>query len=216
MLKFRTDRSIIEFSRKFHVMTLGRPIEFDPTIALDVAMHEFWHKGYAATSLLDLLSCMQLSKSSFYQTFSSKENLFQQCIKHYRKQMLKKLEDDLNNASSGFTFIQETFLSIADETQNKIARKGCLVINTAHEFGQRDIEIAKLVKDSVDNFNKIFLHAIKIAQLKNEIPKTKDAKVLAHFLVSNMSGLKSMVKAGMSRKQIKETVEVILDSLVSK
>ena len=45
------------------IMTLGRPIEFDPGFALEAAMHEFWRNGYEATSLQGLLKSMKLSKT---------------------------------------------------------------------------------------------------------------------------------------------------------
>lgn len=197
-------------------MTLGRPIEFDPGFALEAAMHEFWRSGYEATSLQDLLKSMGLSKSSFYQTFLSKEKLFHQCLKHYQQQMVKKLESDLKDAESGITFIQQAFSSIADEAKKENEQKGCLVINTANEFGQKDTEVAHIVKQSIDKFESIFLKAIKRAQTEGAIPLTKNAKVLSQYLVGNMGGIKSMVKAGMSRKQINQIVEVIIESLTSK
>jgi TetR/AcrR family transcriptional repressor of nem operon len=54
----------------------GRPREFNVVVARDAAMQLFWTQGYEATSLNDLLSAMNLSKSSFYQTFESKHALF--------------------------------------------------------------------------------------------------------------------------------------------
>ena len=195
-------------------MTSGRPIEFDPDIALDQAMHVFWIKGFENTSLQDLIAAMQLSKSSFYQTFKSKENLFQQCIEHYRDQMLTNLQEALKNTNSGMKFIRNTFLKISDEANSRDVKKGCLVMNTASEFGQKDKAIASLVKESIVSFENVFQHAVQRAQTEKDIPANKNAKTLASYLVSNMSGLKSMVKAGKSRKQIKETVDVILNSLV--
>ncbi|MDH3607888.1 MAG: TetR/AcrR family transcriptional regulator [Gammaproteobacteria bacterium] len=197
-------------------MTLGRPIEFNPGIALDAAMHEFWRNGYEATSLQDLLNSMGLSKSSFYQTFSSKEKLFHQCLKHYQEQMAIKLEKDLSRSSLGIDFIQQAFSDIADEAKKENEQKGCLVINTANEFGQKNSEIAIIVKQSIDRFERIFLKAVKRAQSESDISETKNATVLAQYLVGNMGGIKSMVKAGMSKKQINQIVDVIIESLISK
>ena len=59
------------------VTTVGRPLEFDPNAALEAAMHQFWSKGYEHTSLQDLVTAMNLSKSSLYQAFGSKQQLLQ-------------------------------------------------------------------------------------------------------------------------------------------
>jgi len=197
-------------------MALGRPLEFDPNNVLDAAMHVFWRNGFEATSLQDLLKSMSLSKSSFYQTFSSKEKLFHQCLKHYQEQIVTKLEFDLNEANSGIEFIQHAFSSIANEARKENEQKGCLVINTANEFGQKNNEIASLVRQSLEKFESIFLQAIKQAQNEGAIAKTKNAKVLAQYLVGNMGGIKSMVKAGMNKKQINQIVNVVIESLISK
>ncbi len=197
-------------------MSPGRPIEFDFGFALEAAMHEFWHSGYEATSLQNLLKSMGLSKSSFYQTFSSKEKLFHQCLKHYQEQMVAKLEKDLSNSKSGIVFIKQAFSGIADEAKKENEKKGCLVINTANEFGQKNSEIAIIVKQSIGRFERIFLKAVKRAQNEKDISKSKNAKVLAQYLVGNMGGIKSMVKAGMSRKQINQIVDVLIESLIAK
>jgi hypothetical protein len=47
----------------------GRPLEFGKDEALEHAMGVFWSRRYEATSLRDLPDAMELSKSSFYQSF---------------------------------------------------------------------------------------------------------------------------------------------------
>ena len=39
-------------------------------------MQVFWHKGYEATSMEDLLSAMDLNRGSLYDTFGDKRQLF--------------------------------------------------------------------------------------------------------------------------------------------
>ena len=197
-------------------MKAGRPVEFDKAIVLRSAMHVFWEKGFESTSLQDLLDAMQLSKSSFYQAFLSKEHLFQECISNYQKEMLESLKQDFTNSESGFEFIESTFLNIANSMQNNTKKRGCLIINTAHEFGQKNSVIASIVKNSIEKFEDVFIQAIKLGQSQKVIPKSKNPKVLAKYLVNNMSGLRSLIKAGTSRKQLNEIVDVILEPLITK
>ena len=194
-------------------MNIGRPLQFDPDQALNSAMQLFWRKGYESTSLQDLLEVMGLSKSSFYQTFKSKGLLFECSIKNYQNQLVDILQSRLAQADSGKSFLKDLFFDVANETSGSDARRGCLLMNTANEFAQTDADIACLVSDSLDEIIAIFKQAIQQAQEKNEIDHNKDAYSLAVYLVSTMSGLKNMVKAGADRKTINSIVEISLSVL---
>ncbi len=62
---------------------MARPREFNEEKALDRAMRVFWTQGYEGTSLHDLLGAMGISKSSFYETFGSKRDLFMRSLEHF-------------------------------------------------------------------------------------------------------------------------------------
>jgi len=194
-------------------MTIGRPLEFNPDHALDAAMQLFWRKGYESSSLQDLLGTMGLSKSSFYQTFTSKHVLFQQCIQHYRQSLTDEMQVQLQKTGSGKTFITTLFHNVSNETTGPDARRGCLLMNTASEFAQSDPDIAKLVSSSIDKFTNVFELAIQQAQQQGDISSDKDSQTLATYLVSSMSGLRNMVKAGADRKTVKQIADVVLSAL---
>lgn len=99
------------------VMTLGRPIEFDPEKALDAAVDVFWCKGYEATSMSDLLTAMKLSKSSLYQSFGGKRQLFTRCLTRYQERFTSELSHGLREAKSGRRFIEAVFRAVADTAQ---------------------------------------------------------------------------------------------------
>ncbi len=194
-------------------MTIGRPLQFDPDQALDTAMRLFWRKGYESTSLQDLLNATGLSKSSFYQAFKSKSRLFQRAIQHYKERLTDDLRAQRRQAGSGRAFIEALFRDVADETSGPDSRRGCLLMNTANEFAQSDADIARLVSNSLDRIVVIFEEAIRQAQSEGTIDQNKDARALAVYLLSNMSGLKSMVKAGADRATIEGIVDITLSAL---
>ena len=194
-------------------MTIGRPLEFNPEIALEAAMQLFWRKGYESSSLQELLSTMGLSKSSFYQTFSSKHSLFQRCIQHYRQMLTDKMKTLLEKNGSGKSFIRSLFHNVAKETSGPDAQMGCMVMNVASEFAQTDPKIAQIVSSSIESFIDVFEMAIKQAQQQGEISSDKDARSLAHYLVSSMSGLKIMVKGGADRETVKRIANITLSAL---
>lgn len=194
-------------------MTIGRPLQFDPDQALESAMQQFWRKGYEATSLQDLLQATGLSKSSLYQTFGNKHSLFERSVDRYRQDMVREMQEMLAQAKSGRDFIEQLFLSVTNETRGRNARRGCLVMNTASEFAQSDPVIAKLVKQGTKAFADVFEAAIIRAKQEGDIPLEKDAKLLAIYLLGNLSGLKTLVKAGAGVNEVKSIVGVTLSAL---
>ncbi|MFQ5487964.1 MAG: TetR/AcrR family transcriptional regulator [Gammaproteobacteria bacterium] len=191
-------------------MNAGRPLEFDPEQALEAAMELFWRKGYEATSLQDLLAAMGLSKSSFYQTFKSKHALFQASIRHYRRMLDQDLTRQMEVAGSGKAFLQNLFQHLVVETRDADARKGCLLMNTASEFAQNDPRIAAVVAQGIESLRDIFETAIRQSQEQGEIPVGQDARALATYLVSSMSGIKNMIKAGADKKTVREIAGLTL------
>ena len=194
-------------------MTSGRPIEFDPQQAMDVAMCVFWRRGYDATSLDDLLADMDISKSSFYQAFGSKLDLFQRCLGNYRDSIADRLRTSLDQSASGKAFIETILTSVADGLADPMGRCGCLLMNTAKEFAQRDPQIAALVAKSLERIEDLFYAAVCRAQAEEDIAKDANARSLAFFIITNLGGLGTMAQAGASREKIRAVVQIVMNAL---
>ncbi|HFE45525.1 MAG TPA: TetR/AcrR family transcriptional regulator [Nannocystis exedens] len=174
-------------------------------------MQLFWRKGYESSSLRDLLAAMGISKSSFYHVFESKHLLFQRCLRHYHQMLLSDLRRALALACSGGQFVSTLLSSVGRECEH---RRGCLIMNTASEFALRDAQISELVASSVDEIVELFAGAIRSAQEEGEIGQEHDARVLATYLLSSLSGLRNMVKAGVDRQSIDSIAELVWRALV--
>lgn len=194
-------------------MQIGRPREFDPDEALDKAMQLFWAKGYEATSLEDLLETMGLSKSSFYQTFQSKHQVFEQSIDRYRELVEGTLRERLQHAKSGLAFIEDTLASVGGEACRTGRPRGCLFMNSASEFAQRDPAIDKLVREGVGKISDLFVEAVTRAQKEGEISAKRNPRSLARYLVNNFCGLNALAKTGMDAKSLSDIVGVVMTAL---
>jgi AcrR family transcriptional regulator len=191
-------------------MKIGRPLEYNPDQVLEAAMRLFWRQGYEATSLQDLLAEMKLSKSSLYQAFGSKRNLFLQCIKRYREITMAEMQERLLKSDSGIQFIVDTLSGVVKEVNELANPKGCLVINTASEFAQSDAQIALSVANGLDGYRDMFCQAVRKGQKDGCIRHDFESELLANYLVTNMSGLRTMVKAGTNETILERMVEVIV------
>ncbi len=194
-------------------MIIGRPKEFEFDETLEAALEVFWTKGYEATSLQDLIEAMNLSKSSFYQTFESKHKLLQSCIQRYQDIITKELTNALENAESGRSFIEGAFNALAEKAKSSCDHKGCLIMNCANEFAQKDPTVADLISKATKKTTDIFLMAVKRAQKEGEVPLDKKPLPIARYLVSNICGVQTMIKAGANPVMVKEINGVVLQAL---
>lgn len=177
-------------------------------------MNLFWRKGYENTTMQDLLDAMQLSKSSLYQAFGSKQALFERCMTRYGDFMIGQLRVALDDAPSGVVFIRQFLESVLDEARGVCEARGCLVLNTANEFARRDPRIAEAVAEGLGRFHEVLLAAVQRAQREGEIPSDHDAVTLANYLVSSMSGLKTLSKAGADEASLRGIIGQVLKTLM--
>jgi Bacterial regulatory proteins, tetR family. len=192
---------------------MARPREFDTEDALDEAVEVFWTKGYDATSLRDLLDAMELSKSSFYQTFNSKGDLYLECLDRYRARIVDRMMRDLAQAESGRAFIEAVFRNLARGLDRPHGRRPCLVMNDSGDIERREAAVARRVQRGAEQFETVFRTAVERAQRDGDIPDATDAGALARYLVSSRSGLLAMRKAGASADKLRDIIEVTLSAL---
>lgn len=194
-------------------MNAGRPLEFDPDDALAAAMRLFWSQGYEATSLQDLLGRMGIARSSFYQAFRSKHALFIRAVDRYRDGLVADLRTRLAAAESGLAFLRDMLASVADDARGKNRPRGCLVFNSAAEFGQSDAQVAATVATSIDAFACVFADAVRRAQREGDIDPGKDPDLLGRHMVCSMSGLRTLAKAGAKPREILDLAEISISAL---
>ena len=192
---------------------MGRPIAFDREEVLEAAMETFWLRGFESTSLFDLIGAMGLSKSSFYQAFSSKHQLFLQCLRRYRKQLVHDLMARLTRAESGLGFLVDELYEIPKSSRGRVGSMGCLLMNTAAEFAQGDPDVAGIVKDGIDDLHAVFGNAIARAVEEGGLHSDRKPAELAQFLVTGMTGMKTMSQAGLSPDQLEAVARHTLHAL---
>jgi TetR/AcrR family transcriptional regulator, transcriptional repressor for nem operon len=194
-------------------MPAGRPLQFDPEVALEAAMQTFWSRGYEATALPDLLAATGLSRSSLYQAFGSKQALFERCLRRYREKIAGSMQAALAIAPSAIDFLRDVLEGIADETAGNARRRGCLIMNTAREFNCRDRAVNKLLAESATRMTAFFAGAIRQAQAEGDISPTRDPEALALFFLCSVSGLRNLVQARLPRDQIRAAATQVLTAL---
>ena len=120
---------------------------------------------------------------------------------------------ELAEAKSGRSFIEDTFEAVANTAQQPEGAKGCLIANSANEFGQREPALAIPVSDGLQRFTRVFMDAVIKAQAEGGVSASADPHALANYLLGTMNGLRTMIKAGADKRSAKGMVTLILKAL---
>jgi TetR/AcrR family transcriptional regulator, transcriptional repressor for nem operon len=190
----------------------GRPSTFDHDRVMEKAQQVFWEKGFAATSLEDLLSAMDMGSGSFYNTFKGgKKEVFGKAIQQ-RRDAFQQFKTVLKNSDSPLDVIKDFFRSIAT-AERHTHLMGCIIANTIVEMTFIDEELEKEAVAILKEVEQMYTWAIKKAQQDGTIKNQSDPEVLGRYLISVYNGLNVTRRMYPSNKGLKDLIEVQLSVL---
>jgi len=192
---------------------MPRPKEFNPDDAIEKAMQVFWHKGYEATSMEDLLSAMDLNRGSLYDTFGDKRQLFLKVIDRYCTTFASSKFSLLDQPGPALPTLRQFINGMIEGGLADPQRRGCLIANTVMELSPHENEIAGTLRQALKMVEDTFFNVLARAKQQGELKNDKDPRALARFLTTMMQGTIVMIKAGAPADVVKQTVETALSIL---
>jgi TetR/AcrR family transcriptional repressor of nem operon len=192
---------------------MSRPKEFNPDDAIEKAMQVFWHKGYEATSMEDLLSAMDLNRGSLYDTFGDKRQLFLKVIDRYCTTFVGSKFSLLDQPGPALPTLRRFITGMIEGGLADPQRRGCLIANTVMELSPHENEIAGTLRQILKVAEDTFFRTLARAKQQGELKNDKDPRALAHFLTTMLQGTIVMIKAGAPADVVKQTAETALTVL---
>jgi TetR/AcrR family transcriptional repressor of nem operon len=192
---------------------VSRPKEFEPEAVVDAAKDLFWRRGYANTSMQDLVDHLGVGRGSIYDTFGSKHELWIQALAKYCDDGAQEILATLEGPGPLLHRLRDALLAMVDRDLEDSDRKGCMLVNAAMETLPGDPDTAKLARR---NFTRIELgleQAIRRAKLDHEVAESVDATAAASFVLTVIEGLRVVAKATSDRRRLVHSIDVALASL---
>ncbi len=175
---------------------------FDRDDVLNKAKDLFWQKGYHATSMQDIVDTLGISRSSLYDTFGGKKQLFAESLKLYCSSNKPDFEAFLQaqpNAKVGFAALFDMLIEGGLGHNNS---KGCLVVNSTIELSSNCYDTQKTITDNRTDFEEIFYKFLLSCQKKGEISADKDIHNIASVFYVFLSGLYVIIKIEPDRDKL--------------
>jgi TetR/AcrR family transcriptional regulator, transcriptional repressor for nem operon len=191
---------------------MARPRTFDEHTAVERAMQAFWTDGYEGTSTEQLCEATGLGRSSIYNTFASKHMLFRKSLERYTEETAARRAALIEQPGTVRERIRRILSSVIDDELTH-DRRGCLAVNTVVEFGQRDPEIAAVIRRDTARFVEDLRVVFEQAQRDGEIECGRDPAALARYVHSTIGGLRIQARQGVERAALAEIAEIALTAL---
>ncbi|WP_422082516.1 TetR/AcrR family transcriptional regulator [Ulvibacterium sp.] len=192
---------------------MPRIVEFDKEKALKNAMHVFWEKGYNGTSMQDLVDATGLNRSSIYNSFGSKLELYRITLSRYQRETGGIFQKALISAKNPLEAIQLIFEGFLPEITGDKKDKGCFVLNCKAEMGNQDHNVREWLLDTQEQTLSTFQNLIREGQELGIINKRQDCRNYAHFVFNAFQGFRMtgiLIKDKKVLQQIiKNTLNVI-------
>lgn len=182
---------------------MARPAQYDHTQVLNTAAQVFWDKGYAGTSMADLVGATGLKPGSLYAAFDNKQGLFDAAIDHYAQAGLKGLKAALEQDGSYLDNIRQAFLKFIDGDHTG-QPQGCFLVNALIELSPHDEQMQQRLKSHTANVESLFKNALAGAKAAGELPESANVKQLAKQIMISLWGVRVAQRRGLTNAERNE------------
>ncbi|MBQ0927722.1 TetR/AcrR family transcriptional regulator [Saccharopolyspora endophytica] len=191
---------------------MPRPREFDEAGVVAAVRQEFWDKGYAATSLDDLMRASGLGKGSLYGAFGDKRSLFLRVLRDYDEANDRMLRERLAAAKRGVDFVRDFVRGPGCDATG--ARRGCLLANTTAELAMSMPDVAAEARRSYEATTRVLTEALDRAQREGDVDPDADTEELARAVLAAQLGIVALGRTGMDLDELTTAADCALRRLL--
>lgn len=167
----------------------GRPASFSRQHAIDRAMHLFWRDGYLSVTARDLAAAMRIQRSSFYNSFQSKEAVFVEALERYVEQAPDAALDAVEPGQKVIPVVIHTLREICRVRAADKHARGCLVCNSVAELIGVDRKLGRLLNEAMKRRTEVMRSLFARAVEHNEVLLRTDVDKTARAFVVFLLGL---------------------------
>src|SRR5258708_31949900 len=117
-------------------------------------MVSFWDQGYTSTIVHDLVGHTGFIRASLYVAYPDKRTLFLAGIRRYLDLMVETNVRRLIEVEPAAEAVRQFFLNLVETPIDRI-RRGCLLTNSAVEFGLEDAELAAPIRKAFRRVERV-------------------------------------------------------------
>ena len=189
--------------------TRGRPRGFNRCVALRAAMNIFWQKGFSAASMADLCGAMAINSPSLYAAFGSKEELYEEALRHYAMTTGSPIWTIIEPAKRAREAIEGLLMNSAAAYATSGKPRGCMVtLSTVGNEGQP--RLGSIVAEMNATMLAMIEARLAKASEEGEIPASIDVKAIARLYRGVQQGMAVQARNGATREELESFARAAL------
>jgi TetR/AcrR family transcriptional regulator, transcriptional repressor for nem operon len=192
------------------ITEMARPRAFDENLVLDRALNLFWHRGYEATSMQQLVNALGINRASLYDTFGDKYSLYIKALIQYRDQNQAAIAGLFSQPRPAPDLIRELLDRAVTESVTDSLCKGCFFVNAGVELAPHDPDIAALVRQNQQFLETTLEMVVARGQAEGNITPTQTPAALARLVYNTLTGLKTSGKLNPDEAALRSVVNVTM------
>jgi TetR/AcrR family transcriptional regulator, transcriptional repressor for nem operon len=177
---------------------------------LQVALDQFYRKGYQATSVDDIIAQAVVSKSNFYYHFKSKEDLGLAVLEIRGSEFGKLLDQTLCNGDFSPRRRLRTFLEFLHHAQDANLKGGCPFGNLAAEMAEHSERFRCQISDMFGSLAQSVTALMEEGQAIGEFRNDIGAAEIATLIVQTVQGMLLLTKCHKSLDTLKQGAATLL------
>ncbi|ALG85482.1 TetR/AcrR family transcriptional regulator [Gordonia phthalatica] len=188
---------------------MGRPRTFDETAVLDAAAGQFRIHGFADTSTERLCEAAGVRRSSLYNTFVSKDELFVRALERYIETVRMRQTEILTDTGTLAVDRLRTLIDVVIADEEAAARDGhaagCMVVHglMSPDLRDRDERVAHILDRDVRDRTALVADALRAGHADGSITTAIDAETGAMLVNTVISGIRVTAQTGVGAAQLR-------------
>jgi TetR/AcrR family transcriptional repressor of nem operon len=173
---------------------MGRPAQFNRDAAIDAVMQKIWRHGYEACSVKTLSERLGITRSSFYNAFGSRAELFGEVLDRYFLMTPDLAFAEARKGERIKPLVSRTFREICRSRANDKEGKGCLAVNSVSELCNVDEALGPMLAEAILGSLTRIETLLNWAVEQRELPASTNTHGLALAVQSLLIGINTMSK----------------------
>ena len=161
---------------------------------IEQAAKLFNQKGYAGSSIADIMKATGLQKGGIYNHFKSKDDIAVQAFDYAVSLVRQRVWDAVKQETNGISRLQALIQVHLDYLDHPPLVGGCPILNTAIESDDAHPRLRDRCATAMNSWRNLIISIVRKGIKKQEIKSDTDPELVASLVISAIEGAIMMSK----------------------